>query len=146
MIQTEWVLFAFAAFLALGWSFVNGMHRRNEKRKREIMEAATKFPAATSRRLIRLLAPTRLNDRINHATVIAGCCTIICTPVMVVVMAMGLLPWWQPPLLVVGGTLVGAYVGEFAFNSWGCGLQLPNHATDRDRADAGGNRGESSGG
>lgn len=80
---------------------------------------------------MRLMAPTRLKDRVNHATVIAGCCTIICTPVLIVVMILGVLPWWQPPLLVIAGTLAGAYVGEFVFNSWGCGLDLPERPTDR---------------
>lgn len=141
MFSTEWLLFSFAGLLALGWSFVNGMHRRSAKRKREIVEAAAKFPPATSRKLIRLLAPMGLNDRINHATVIAGCCTIICAPVIIVVIAIGLLPWWQPIALVVGGTLLGAYSGEFGFNSWGCGVELPEHASDQDRGDAVGNPG-----
>ncbi len=143
MLSPELILFAFAALLALGWSLVNGVHRRSESRKGEIIEASGRFPERTSRKLVRLLAPTRLKDRVNHATVIAGCCTIICVPVMIVVMALGILPWWQPPALVVGGTLLGAYVGEFGFNSWGCGVDLPNRSTDPSQDDAGGNRDES---
>jgi len=135
VLSPDWILFLFAALLSLGWSLVNGMHRRSLSRKQEILSAVERFPPKTGRKLVRLMAPTRLKDRINHATVIAGCCTIICTPIFVVVMILGILPWWQPPLLVIAGTLAGAYVGELVFNSWGCGLDLPEQSIDRQSDD-----------
>jgi hypothetical protein len=126
--QPEWVIFGFAAAMALGWSLVNGVHRRSSVNKERLAASISQFPVSTKRKLQRLLAPTSFKDRWNHATVIAGCVCIICTPVAIFAPIVSSIDWWLSPLAVIGGSLVGAYLGEAVFNSWGCGLELPDEA------------------
>ena len=122
--------------MALGWSFINGCHRRDRANKEKLAASVGSFPAFTRRKLLRLLAPTRLKDRFNHATVIAGCCCIICTPAALVVAIFGWLVWWQAFAYVLIGALAGAYAGEFALNSWGCALTMPAESTPPPKANA----------
>lgn len=130
--SAHWILFTLAGMLSLGWSLINGVHRRNPKYKQTVIESAIKVPPFSRRRLLRLVAPTRLRDRANHATVIAGCCFIILFPVTVGTILSGVVGWWQAPLIVGAGNLIGAYLGEFTFNSFGCGVDLPAEANRSD--------------
>lgn len=131
----DWLTFALTAGLALGWSFFNGMHRRNSEYKRKVAESASRFPSFTRRKLLRLIAPTRFKDRVNHALVIAGCCLIIAFPAVLVALIGGWTVWWRVFLVSVMGSLAGAFVGEFIINAKGCGLDLkdfPNHPDEVD--------------
>lgn len=119
-----WVLFGFAALLALGWSLINGCHRRSEANKSRLRNSVNQFPPGTTRKLLRLLAPTSLKDRWNHATVIAGCVCIIGSPIYAFAAMFGYASWPATVGALVGGSLTGAYIGELAFNSWGCALHL----------------------
>jgi hypothetical protein len=127
--QTEWILLFFGALMALGWSFVNGLHRRDPRNKNDLASSISGFPAFTKRKLQRLLAPSSFKDRLNHATVIAGCVFIIGTPIVVTAIFFGEVAWWKAPLLLIAGSLAGAYFGEAVFNSWGCSLDLPDEST-----------------
>ena len=120
-----WVLFGFVALLALGWSFFNGCHRRDEAYKSRLRTSVVQFPQGTTRKLLRLLAPTRLNDRINHAIVIAGCICIIATPVLIIALFAGYVAFWPALLATLAGSLAGSFVGEFVVNCRGCALILP---------------------
>src|SRR5581483_8582885 len=113
-------LFVLAAALSLGWSIVNGMRRRDQKYKISIRESASHLPEPTRRRFLRLVAPTRLDDRINHALVIAGCCLIIYFPVAVLAILLRLVFWWTPWVIGLAGTILGAFIGEFVFYARGC--------------------------
>lgn len=121
----DWLTFAFTGSLALGWSIINGVHRRNPSYKEKVCKSAALFPPMTRRKLLRLVAPTRLEDRVNHSLVIAGCCLIIAAPVLLIEAIIGWLPWWQIGLIAVLGSLFGALVGEFVFNSYGTALEMP---------------------
>lgn len=127
--DTAWLLLGFSAVLALGWTFINGQHRRNLAYKKKLVESVAHFPDFTQRKLLRLMAPTRFKDRWNHATVIAGCVFIIGTPVALAAVLVGALGWLQAPALLAAGSLAGAYIGEALFNSWGCGLVLPEQSS-----------------
>lgn len=125
----EWSLLVLAALLSLGWSIANGMRRRNPEYKRKIIDSATNLPAATRRRLLRLVAPTRLDDRANHALVIVGCCLVIYLPIALAAILIWRTEWWKPWPVGLVGSLVGALVGEFLFNSRGCAIELPAEPT-----------------
>lgn len=112
----DWLLFLVAAGLALGWTFFNARHRRDPNYRERIHRSVQRFSDYTRRKLLRLLAPESFVDRWNHATVIAGCCCIILTPVLIVGALFGLWTWWKAPLLAIAGTLAGAWTGEAAFN------------------------------
>ncbi|MCH8275510.1 MAG: hypothetical protein IH851_12050 [Armatimonadetes bacterium] len=135
----DFFLLAVTGTLALGWSFINGMHRRDQQYKGSVISSASRFPGFTRRKLLRLVAPTRLADRLNHAAVIAGGCTIIAAPLVILMIGFGVLDWWQAPLIAGAGAVAGAYLGEFLFNSWGCAVQMPDEATlpRSERADGG---------
>ncbi|MCL6624381.1 MAG: hypothetical protein K6T17_07180, partial [Fimbriimonadales bacterium] len=75
------------------------------------------------RRLLRLVAPVRIEDRLNHSAVIAGCCCIIASPIVLVAMFSPFFAWWQPPLIAAGGALLGSVTGELLFNSWGSAIE-----------------------
>ncbi len=120
-----WVLFGFAALLALGWSLINGCHRRNAAYKDRLRSSVVQFPSPTKRKLLRLMAPTSFKDRWNHATVLAGCVCIIASPLFVLATLFGYSPLIVSLGALLTGSLVGAYVGELGFNSWGCALIVP---------------------
>lgn len=50
---------------------------------------------------------------------------IIAAPVLLIEAIIGWLPWWQIGLIAVLGSLFGALVGEFVFNSYGTALEMP---------------------
>jgi hypothetical protein len=120
-----WVLFGVAALMALGWSLINGFHRRNAAYKERLRTSVTQFPRGTTRKLLRLMAPTSFKDRFNHATVIAGCVCIIASPFYVTAVLLGYSGWLNALGALFMGSLAGAYSGELALNSWGCALVLP---------------------
>jgi len=120
-----WILFGFVALLSLGWSFFNGCHRRDEVYKNGLRSSVLKFPEGTKRKLLRLMAPTRLNDRLNHAIVIAGCICIIASPVFAVAMFTGYVAFLPASAALVAGSLAGSLIGEFVVNCRGCALVLP---------------------
>ena len=124
-----WVLFGLAALLALGWSLVNGCHRRNQANKDRLRNSVAKFPPGTTRKLLRLMAPTSFKDRFNHATVIAGCVCIIGSPFFVLASILGYCPLFPSLGALLFGSLAGSYVGELALNSWGCALVLTKEPT-----------------
>jgi hypothetical protein len=131
-----WVLFGFVALLALGWSFFNGCHRRDEGYKNRLRSSVSRFPAGTTRKLLRLMAPTKLKDRVNHAIVIAGCICIISTPVLAIALITGYAGVWQAVLAALSGSLAGSFVGEFVVNSRGCALFLPTESSSPAEAGA----------
>lgn len=133
----DWLLFGFTAGLSLIWSIINGFHRRNPHYKQNVRERAIKFTPRVRRRLVRLVAPVRIEDRLNHAAVIAGCCCIIASPIILIAMFTPPLAWWQPPLIAAGGALLGSVTGEILFNSWGTAIDLPNEANPLPPTDAG---------
>jgi len=112
----DWLLLLVAAGLALGWTFFNARHRRDPNYRERIHRSVQRFSDFTRRKLLRLLAPESFVDRWNHATVIAGCCCIILTPVLIAGALFGVWTWWKAPLLAIAGTLAGAWTGEAAFN------------------------------
>jgi hypothetical protein len=112
----DWALFGIAIGLSLGWTYFNARHRRDPAYRQRIHDSVQKFSDFTRRKLLRLLYPQSFVDRWNHATVIAGCCCIILTPVLVVGILLGVFVWWKAILLTIAGTLVGAWTGEAAFN------------------------------
>jgi hypothetical protein len=120
-----WVLFGFAALLALGWSLINGFHRRNAAYKERLRSSVTRFPLGTTRKLLRLMAPTSFKDRWNHATVLAGCVCIIASPIYVIASIAGYVGIFVSLGALLSGSLAGAYLGELCFNSWGCALVVP---------------------
>ena len=136
-----WVLFGFVALLALGWSFFNGCHRRDESYKNRLRTSVGRFPAGTTRKLLRLMAPTKLKDRVNHAIVIAGCICIIATPILVIALIAGYVGFWPGALAVLTGSLAGSFVGEFVVNCYGCALILPTESTPPAEAGGDGSRG-----
>lgn len=121
-----WVLFGFAALLALGWSLFNGFHRRNAAYKERLRSSVTQLPHGTTRKLLRLMAPTSFKDRWNHATVLAGCVCIIASPIYVIAAISGYAGLWAALGALLAGSLAGAYLGELGFNSWGCALVVSN--------------------
>ena len=124
------ILFLLSGVVALGWSLFNGAHRRNPVYKSKIRESAGKFPVFARRRLLRLVAPTRFEDRVNHALVIAGCCCIILSPVLVLSWFYTALDWWHSPLIIGAGTVIGSFLGEFAVNSIGCSIELQGQSIE----------------
>lgn len=120
-----WAVFGLSSFIAIGWTIFNGMHRRRASYREKVIDSISKCSSHTQKKLSRLLAPSTPYDRWNHATVIAGCCCIILFPVALVLAFWGPLAWWQPFLLVLAGTLTGAYLGELLFNSWHTAIDLP---------------------
>lgn len=112
----DWLLLSLAAGLALGWTFFNARHRRDPGYRERIHQSVERFSDFTRRKLLRLLAPESLVDRWNHATVIAGCCCIILTPLLIAGVLFGAWVWWKALLLAIAGTLVGAWTGEAVFN------------------------------
>jgi hypothetical protein len=122
------VLFGFTASLAFFWSIINGFHRRNPHYKQKVKERAMRFTPRVRRRLLRLVAPVRMEDRLNHSAVIAGCCCIIASPLVLVAMFSPFFAWWQPPLIAAGGALLGSVTGELLFNSWGNAIESLDEA------------------
>ena len=122
---TFWILFGFVALLSLGWSFFNGCHRRDEAYKNGLRSSVVQFPEGTKRKLLRLMAPTCLKDRINHAIVIAGCICIISSPVFAVAILVGYAGFLPALGALVVGSLAGSFIGEFVVNCRGCELILP---------------------
>ena len=122
---TFWVLFGFVALLSLGWSFFNGCHRRDRAYKERLRSSVTQFPERTTRKLLRLMAPTCLKDRVNHAIVIAGCICIIASPVFAVAILIGYAAFWPALGALLAGSLAGSFTGEFVVNCRGCELILP---------------------
>lgn len=124
-----WVLFGFVALLSLGWSFFNGCHRRDEAYKNGLRTSVVKFPEGTKRKLLRLMAPTCLKDRINHAIVIAGCICIIASPLFAIALLAGYAGFLPAITALVAGSLAGSFIGEFVVNLRGCALILPTEAS-----------------
>ena len=122
---TFWVLFGFVALLSLGWSFFNGCHRRDRAYKERLRSSVTQFPEGTTRKLLRLMAPTRLKDRVNHSIVIAGCICIIASPVFATAILTGYAAFWPALGALLAGSLAGSFTGEFVVNFRGCELILP---------------------
>lgn len=122
-------LFLLSGLGSLGWSLINGMHRRNPEYKAKVRGSASQFPVFARRRLLRLVAPTRFEDRVNHALVIAGCCCIMLSPALIMCWILVPMAWWQSPLLIGAGTVIGSFLGEFGVNSIGCSIEMPSQAT-----------------
>jgi hypothetical protein len=134
----EWWMILFAGLLAVGWSFINGCHRRNAAYKVNLAASVGAFPEFTKRKLLRLLAPTSFKDRWNHAIVIAGCVCIICTPAALALPFVLEIGWIKAFATLLEGSLAGSIVGEFVLNAWGCGLVMPCEPNPAQTGDAGG--------
>ena len=120
--QPGWLLAAIGFALAFGWTAINGAHRRNPKEKQRVISSVAGFNPQTRRRLLRLVGPTRLGDRVNHALVIASACTLLAIVPSIIYGALVEIAWWMAVGWQVCGSLAGALGAEFLLNSFGCAI------------------------